>query len=72
MNRLVIYSYVACGVGVAMLITGLLPQDKIDRVRALLGDKRKFDQQPTARTQLLVFGAVFLFIGLMLLGVIRF
>jgi hypothetical protein len=55
-----------------MLITGLLPQDKIDRVRALLGDKRKFDQQPTARTQLLVFGAVFLFIGLMLLGVIRF
>jgi len=52
-----------------MLITGLLPKDKI---RALLGDKAKFGDQPTARTQLLMGGAFFLFIGLLMLRVIRF
>ena len=54
-----------------MLITGLLPQDKMNKIRAFLGDNRKFDGQPTARTQLLVCGAVFLFFGLVMLGVIR-
>ena len=52
-----------------MIITGLLPQDKI---RALLGERAKFGDQPTARTQLLTFGAFFLFIGLVMLRVIRF
>ena len=69
MPKLLIYSYVSCGVGAAMLITGLLPKDKI---RALLGEKAKFGDQPTARTQLLVGGAFFLFIGLVMLRVIRF
>ena len=52
-----------------MLITGLLPKDKII---ALLGDKAKFGEQPTARTQLLVCGAFFLIIGLFMLRVIPF
>ena len=54
-----------------MLITGLLPQDKLDRIRAFLGDKRKFDGQPSARMQLLVCGAILLFFGLVILGLIR-
>ena len=45
-----------------MLITGLLPEDKI---RAVIGDK--FDKQPNARVQLLVAGAFFLVIGLVML-----
>ena len=65
------YGLVACGAGLAMLITGLLPQDKMDKVRAFLGDTRKFNGQPTVRTQLLVGGAIFLFFGLLILGVIR-
>jgi hypothetical protein len=54
-----------------MLITGLLPQDKMDNVRAFLGDTRKFEGQPTVRTQLLVGGVIFMFFGLIILGVIR-
>ena len=50
-----------------MLITALLPEDKI---RAVIGDK--FDKQPNVRVQLLVAGAFFLFIGLVMLRVIRF
>ena len=65
------YGLVACGVGLAMLITGLLPQDKMDKIRAFLGDKRQYEGQPSARMQLLVCGAIFLFIGLVILGVIR-
>ena len=33
MDKLQLYGYVACAVGVAALITGLLPQDKMDKVR---------------------------------------
>jgi hypothetical protein len=65
------YGLVACGAGLAMLITGLLPQDKMDKIRASLGDKRQFDGQPSARMQLLVCGAMCLFIGLVILGLIR-
>jgi hypothetical protein len=65
------YGFVACGAGLAMLITGLLPQDKMDNVRAFLGDTRKFEGQPTVRTQLLVGGVIFMFFGLIILGVIR-
>jgi hypothetical protein len=58
--------------GVAMLITGMLPQDKMDRVRAALGDTNKrYENQPPVRLQLLVGGAMFLFIGLVMFGVIR-
>jgi hypothetical protein len=70
-GKLLIYSYVACGAGVAMLITGLLPQDKMDKIRALLGDRKELDDRRMARTQLLVCGAFFLFIGLVMLRVIR-
>jgi hypothetical protein len=54
-----------------MIITGLLPQDKMDKVRALLGDRKELDDRRKARMQLLVCGAFFLFIGLVVLGVIR-
>ena len=56
----------AGAVGLAMLITALLPEDKM---RSIVGDK--LDKQPQARLQLLVCGAFFLFIGLVMLGVIR-
>jgi len=49
-----------------MLITGLLPADMI---RSIVGDK--FDKQPNARVQLLVTGGFFLFVGLVMLRVIR-
>lgn len=52
-----------------MLITALLPDD---RARAIIGNK--LDKQPNGpnpRVQLLVAGAFFLFIGLVMLGVIR-
>jgi len=54
-----------------MLITGMLPQDKMDKVRAFLGDTKKHENQPPVRLQLLVGGAFFLFIGLVMLQVIR-
>lgn len=66
-TKYIIYSCAAAGVGLAMLITALLPEDKI---RAVIGDK--FDKQPNVRVQLLVAGAFFLFIGLVMLRVIRF
>ena len=54
-----------------MLITGMLPEDKMNKVRALLGDTKKYENQPPVRLQLLVGGAFFLFIGLVMSGVIR-
>lgn len=69
------YGYVACGVGVAALITGLLPQDKMDKIRSLLHDH--FGREganvkgATARAQLVIFGAFFLFLGLVLSGLIQ-
>jgi hypothetical protein len=65
------FAFVACFAGVAMLVTGLLPQDKMDKVRALLGDAKKYENQPPVRMQLLIGGAAFLFIGLVMFGVIR-
>jgi hypothetical protein len=64
--RYILYSCVAGGVGLAMLITGLLPPDMI---RSIVGDK--FDKQPNTRVQLLVTGGFFLFVGLVMLRVIR-
>ena len=69
------YGYVACGVGVAALITGLLPQDKMDKVRSFLHDHFGSEganvKGATARVQLIIFGAFFLFLGLMLSGLIQ-
>jgi len=48
-----------------MLITGLLPDDKL---RSVLGEK--YHKQPNVRIQLLVLGAFFLFVGLVMLRVI--
>jgi len=70
-SRLTLFAFAMCLAGVGMLITGLLPQDKMDKVRASLGDKAKYDNQPPVRLQLLVGGAAFTFIGLLMLGVIR-
>jgi len=64
------------GVGAAALITGLLPQDKMDKVRVFMHEHfgkqgAKDEERVSARTQLIVFGAFFLFIGLLLSGLIR-
>ena len=69
------YGYVACGVGAAALVTGLLPQDKMDKVRGFLHkhfgkDGAEVDRS-TARMQLIIFGAFFLFIGLLISGLIH-
>ena len=75
MGKLELYGYVACGVGAAALITGLLPQDKMETVRAFM--HKHFGKQGaevgrgTARMQLIIFGAFFLFIGLLLSGLIH-
>ena len=64
-------AFVLSFAGAAMLCTGLLPHDKMDKVRALLGDTAKYENQPPVRVQLLLGGAAFLFIGLLMFGVIR-
>ena len=76
MGKVQLYGYVACAVGVAALITGLLPQDKMDNVRAFMhknfGQKdAKADERVSPRLQLIVFGAFFLFIGLLISGLVR-
>jgi len=60
-----------CLAAVGMLITGSLPKDKMDKVNVFMGGKAKYDNQPPVRVQLLVGGAMFLFIGLLMLGLIR-
>jgi len=76
MDKLQLYGYVACAAGAAALITGLLPQDKMDNVRAFMhkhfGQKdAKADERVSPRLQLIIFGAFFLFIGLVISGLIR-
>ena len=71
MDKVFIYSFVACAAGVAMLITGLLPNDKMDKVRSFMGDQKESTDRRMARMQLIACGAIFLFIGLVVLGVIR-
>jgi len=71
-SRLTLFALAMCLAGVGMLITGLLPEDKMNKVRAVLGDKKaKYENQPPVRVQLLIGGAFFTFIGLLMLGVIR-
>jgi hypothetical protein len=64
-------AWVLCIAGAAMLVTGSLPRDKMDKVRSSLGDTKKYENQPPVRLQLLIGGTAFLFIGLLMLGVIR-
>ena len=75
MSKLELYGYVACGVGVAALITGLLPRDKMDKVRSFLHEHFSREgasvNQVTARAQLVIFGAFILFVGLLLSGLIQ-
>ena len=71
-SRLTLFALAMCLAGVGMLITGLLPEDKMNKVRAVLGDKKaKYENQPPVRVQLLIGGAFFTLIGLLMLGVIR-
>jgi len=71
-SRLTLFALAMCLAGVGMLITGLLPEDKMNKVRAVLGDnKAKYENQPPVRVQLLIGGAFFTLIGLLMLGVIR-
>jgi|GEM_PF-1912492 len=65
------FALVACLAGLAMLITGLLPQDKMDKIQAFMVEREKNGNRPPVRLQLLVGGAAFLFIGLVMLRVIR-
>ena len=75
MDKLQLYGFVACGVGAAALITGLLPQAQMDKIRALLhehfGRAGAEVDGSSARLQLIVFGAFFLFIGLVISGSIH-
>jgi hypothetical protein len=75
MGKLELYGYIACGVGAAAFITGLLPREKMEKVRALLhsrfGREGADVEGSTARAQLIIFGAFFLFIGLLLSGLIQ-
>ena len=59
--------------GVAMLITGSLPRDKMEGIDTLMGgkDKDKDRYLPPLRARLLIGGATLLFIGLIMLGVIQ-
>ena len=54
MDKVFIYSFVACAAGVAMLITGLLPSDKMDKVRSFMGDRKEPTDRRIARMQLIV------------------
>ena len=76
MDKIQLYGYVACAAGAAALITGLLPREQMDKVRAFMhkyfGQKdAKVNEQVPVRLQLIVFGAFFLFIGLLVSGLIR-
>jgi len=76
MSKFQLYGYVACAVGAAALITGLLPQNKMEKITAFMhehfGKKgAKTDDRASTRMQLIVFGAFFLFIGLVISGLIR-
>jgi hypothetical protein len=57
------FAFVACFAGLAMLITGLLPQDKMDKVRAALGDTKKYENGPPVRMQFLLAAQLFYLLG---------
>ena len=55
-----------------MLITGLLPQEKMDRVRTRMGDPNKPTDRGQARMQLIVCGIFCLIIwGIMVRAMLR-
>ena len=63
MNKILLFGLALCGAGVAMLITGLLPQDKMDKVRSRMGDPKEPTDRGQARLQLIVCGIFCLIIG---------
>ena len=65
------FALVLCLAGLGMFVTGLLPRDTMNAVRAFLGDKEERKNQPPVRVQLLFCGAICIFFGLLMLGVIR-
>jgi hypothetical protein len=67
-SRLTLFGLAMFLAGAGMLVTGSLPGDKMDKVYSFMGGKPKSDNQPPIRLQLLVGGAFFLFIGLLLMG----
>ena len=76
MDKVQLYGYVACAVGAAALITGLLPHDKMQKITAFMHEHfgkqgAKTDERASTRMQLIIFGAFFLFIGLVLSGLVR-
>lgn len=76
MSKFQLYGYIACAVGAAALITGLLPQDKMEKISAFMHEHfgkqgAKTDERASTRMQLIIFGAFFLFIGLVISGLIR-
>ena len=62
--------FIACFVGVASIVIGLLPHDKMERVRAYLGGDMTKNQNPSPRVRLLTVGAISLFFGLRIFHVI--
>lgn len=75
MDKIQLYGYVASAAGAAALITGLLPKDKMDKVSAFMHQHfgkqgAKNDERVSPRLQLIVFGVFFLFIGLVMSGLI--
>ena len=76
MDKFQLYGYGACVAGAAALITGLLPQDKMDKVTAFMhehfGKKgAKTDDRVSPRIQLIICGAFLIFIGLVMSRLIR-
>jgi len=76
MGKFQLYGYVACAVGAAALITGLLPHDKMEKITVFMHEHfgkqgTKTDERASARMQLIIVGAFFLFIGLVMSGLIR-
>jgi hypothetical protein len=76
MDKIQLYGYVACAAGAAAFITALLPQDKMDQVTTFMhkyfGKKdARSDERVSPRLQLIVFGLFFMFVGLIMSGLLR-
>jgi hypothetical protein len=49
MGKFQLYGYVACAVGAAALITGLLPQDKMENISAFMHERFGKQAIPTSQ-----------------------
>ena len=70
-SRITLFGLALCLAGAGMLITGLLPKERMEKIQLALGGKAKYENQPPLRLQLLIGGAFFVFVGLLMLGVVR-